>query len=202
MASTFGVVLDANVLIPMALCDTLMYAAVERLYRPHWTAQILDEVERNLVLKGFATEESAQRRILKMTEAQPYAMVIGYKSLVRSMTNDPKDRHVLAAAVRADAQVIATYNIKDFPAKALAKYDIEAQSPDAFLINLYDMKPNIMEKIIRKQASCLKRLPNPATSPVENVLASLFKVAPSFAIVMKKQMLNAPTHVDMKSNLD
>ncbi len=64
MSSTFGVVLDANVLIPMALCDTLMRAAIARLYRPYWTAQILEEVERNLILKGFATEESAQRRIL------------------------------------------------------------------------------------------------------------------------------------------
>ena len=182
----------------MALCDALMCAAVERLYRPHWTAQILEEVERNLIAKGFATDERAQRRILKMTESQPYAMVTGYKSLIRSMTNDPKDRHVLAAAVRASAQIIVTFNTKDFPARALSKYVIEAQAPDDFLLNLHDMKPDVMRRILKKQAARLKRLPNPEISPIQYVLASLFKVAPAFASAMKEQM-KVPMRVDIPS---
>ncbi|MGI8858109.1 MAG: PIN domain-containing protein [Thermomicrobiales bacterium] len=165
MSATFGAVLDANVLIPMALCDTLMHAAIYGLYHPLWTDRILAEVERNLVANGLATAERAQRRIRKMIESQPHAMVTGYANLIRSMTNDAKDRHVLAAAVRADARIVVTFNGKDFPATSLAEYDIEAQSPDDFLLHLSTMKPNVIAKVIREQAATLKRLPNPDITP-------------------------------------
>jgi predicted nucleic acid-binding protein len=56
-----------------------------------------------------------------MTRSFPDALVPGYESLVDGMTNDPKDRHVLAAAVRANAEVIVTFNRRDFPESALSR---------------------------------------------------------------------------------
>jgi predicted nucleic acid-binding protein len=180
---------DANVLIPMAICDTLMRAAVEYLYRPLWSQQILDEVKRNLISEGFATEERATRRIAKIMESQPDAMVTGYEDLHAAMTNQEKDRHVLAAAVRAGADLIVTLNLRDFPPDATAQYGIQVQSPDAFLLRLYDLEPEIVKRILHAQAYDLTRHP-PGMSPVEHVLNALHRCGtPSFARAMRSEML-------------
>ena len=61
-----------------------------------------------------------------MNEAVRDCLVTGYEDLIDSLTlPDPDDRHVLAAAIRAGASVIVTYNLKDFPAATLAQFDIE-----------------------------------------------------------------------------
>jgi hypothetical protein len=56
----------------------------------------------------------------------PEAMVSGYEELIDQMDNDPKDRHVLAAAVVAGAEFIVTANLRDFPARALEPRAVEA----------------------------------------------------------------------------
>lgn len=57
----------------------------------------------------------------------------GHEPLIEGLKlPDPDDRHVLAAAIKAGAQVIVTRNLKDFPETDLQPWDIEAQSPDAF----------------------------------------------------------------------
>jgi hypothetical protein len=68
------------------------------------------------------------------------------------MTNHPKDRHVLAAAVRAGAQTVVTFNLKDFPDTALAPWNVAAQSPDDFLIHQYRLDPNVVVTKLREQA--------------------------------------------------
>lgn len=73
----------------------------------------------------------------QMERVFPEAIVIGYKPLIAAMHNDAKDRHVVAAAVKAGAQVVTTLNLKDF--RPLPE-GIEAQSPDAFLCNLFDRR--------------------------------------------------------------
>ncbi len=54
------------------------------------------------------------------------------------MTNDPKDRHVLAAAVMSQSQIIVTDNLRDFPGEALAPFNLESYSADQFLTLLFD----------------------------------------------------------------
>ena len=46
--TSFGAVLDANVLLKAGPRDTLLRAAEVGLYRPYWSETILDEVQRNL----------------------------------------------------------------------------------------------------------------------------------------------------------
>src|SRR5689334_20200630 len=183
MSASFVVVLDANVLFPIALCDTLLRAAHAALYRPHWTRTILDEVERNLVAHERTTAPLARRRRQAMETAFPRALVTGHEDLIPTMTNDPKDRHVLAAAVRVGAQVIVTENRRDFPSAALAPYEIAAQSADTFLQYLHDMEPVVMEQVIRRQAADLRRPPQ----SVEQVLARLHRHVPGFAKAMVRQ---------------
>jgi predicted nucleic acid-binding protein len=110
----FIVVVDANVLYPLTLRDTVLRAAAAGFYQLRWSADILEEMERNLVLKGGIPAEKAARLRATMERAFPEAEVTGYRPLISAMSNDPKDRHVVAAAVKAGAQVIVTSNIKDF----------------------------------------------------------------------------------------
>ena len=137
--SSFGVVLDACVLYPAALVDILLRSARAGLYRPYWSADILDELQRNLAKRVGA--DRAAMRAAQMRLHFGEAEVAGYENLVAAMANHPKDRHVVAAAVRAGAQIIVTSNIRDFPDAALAPHGIEAQPLDDFLLQLYDLQP-------------------------------------------------------------
>ncbi len=137
----FPALLDSCVLLPYQLCDLLLRLAEAELYRPLWSAQILGEVERNLVESFNRTPHQAQRRVQQMQRAFPLACVAGYEDLIPAMTNDRKDRHILAAAVRAGAAVIVTANLKDFPPESLAPYAIEALHPDEFLRDQLDLDP-------------------------------------------------------------
>ncbi|MBZ0118339.1 MAG: PIN domain-containing protein [Sandaracinaceae bacterium] len=180
LPADFRVVLDANVLFPFSLRDTLLRAAAQGFFQLYWSEQILDETRRNLLATGSISEEAAKRLFSTMTRAFPEAMVSGYESLVPSMPNDEKDRHVVAAAVKAGAQVIVTSNLKDF--RPLPD-GIEAQSPDEFLCNLFDLDPEGMVELVRAQAAALKKPPR----SFEELLAGLAKIAPDFALAVRER---------------
>jgi hypothetical protein len=97
----FIVVVDANVLFPLTLRDTMLRAAAEDFYQLRWSEDILDEMERNLVSTNTMTADKAARLRATMEAYFPEALVVGYESLVAAMPNDAKDRHVVAAAVKA-----------------------------------------------------------------------------------------------------
>lgn len=178
------VVLDANVHFPIALCDTLMRAARAGLYDPYWNETILDEMERNLVKQDRATQAKARRRRMNMQGAFPRATVQGYEIRIPGMTNDPKDRHVLATAVHIRAQIIVTQNRRHFPSDAFAPYGIEAQSADTFLHSLFITEPGTIERIIAEQAD---QLTNPPQS-VEQVLNNLSLTIPTAVDVIKARI--------------
>jgi predicted nucleic acid-binding protein len=169
----FVVVLDANVLFPFTLRDTLLRAAAAGLYEIRWSAEILDEMTRNLVENGVMPQEKADRLRAIMVREFPEAQVTGYDDLVAAMPNDPKDRHVAAAAVKAGAQVITTSNLRDF---AELPKGIEAQSPDTFLCNLFDLAPDAFIDLLRDQADDLAKPP----VSFEELLGRLERVAPDF----------------------
>lgn len=148
-------------------------AAGARLYQAYWSAQILDEVCRNLVARGMPAGK-ADRLRAEMTRSFPEALVSGHETLIGAMENDPKDRHVAAAAVAAGAEVIVTSNLRDFHPLPSG---IEAQHPDEFLCNLYDLDPDGMVRLVRKQAAALR---NPPRS-FADVLSGLSKTAPELA---------------------
>ena len=101
---------------------------------------------------------------------------------IKGLTNHPKDRHVLAAAIHAGANVIVTSNLRDFPPRALAPYGIQAQSPDDFLCALLDAFPEQMAAIIAEQAADLKRTPK---TP-DDILSAVGLIAPEFAGRVKR----------------
>jgi predicted nucleic acid-binding protein len=153
MKSDHAVMLDACVLLPMPLVDTLLrMAEAPRLFLPRWSEDILEEVSRTLITKLGKTPEQSQRREQALRSSFPEALVGGYTDLIKSMTNDVKDRHILAATVVSDAKMIVTYNRKDFPAECLRPYDIECCGPSTFLIDLYDLEPGIVAQKLIEQA--------------------------------------------------
>ena len=92
------VVLDACVLAPMPLCDLLLRLAEEpAFFVPRWSADILREVSSTLQRFGYSAEQ-VERRLIAMRSAFEDAEVSGYEGLQSAMTNQLKDRHVLAAA--------------------------------------------------------------------------------------------------------
>ncbi len=137
----FVAFLDACVLIPFTCRDLLLELAYRRMYRAVWSADVLSEVRRHLQSPRFAmTEEDVDRLFTAMRKAILDPEVTGYQDLISGLSlPDPEDRHVLAAAIRAGADVIVTSNLKDFPRKALLEFKLEAQHPDEFLVNLYDL---------------------------------------------------------------
>jgi hypothetical protein len=64
-----------------------------------------------------------------MRRAFPEAMVENYEHLIDSMTNHPKDRHVLAAAVAAEANLIVTLDTRHFPPEACDVHGISVRTP-------------------------------------------------------------------------
>lgn len=170
----FRVVLDANVLFPFSLRDTLLRAASDGLFQLYWSERILKEMSSNLVEESHATQEKADKLVAQMQKAFPEATISGYEPLVAAMQNDPKDRHVVAAAVKAGAQVIVTNNLKDF--EELPE-GVEAQSPDEFLCSLFDLRPDSLVTLVKAQAEALK---NPPRS-FEDLLRGLAKLVPEFA---------------------
>lgn len=177
----FIVVLDANALFPFTLRDTLLRAAAAGFYQLRWTAQILDEMERNLVSKGIMASDKAQRLRAAMEGAFPEAEVTGYEPLIAAMKNNEKDRHVVAAAVKAGAQVVATANLKDF---ADLPAGLEVQSPDEFLCNLLDLDRDAVVELLREQAVDLVNPP----MTVDELLIRLARMVPDFAAAVRQHM--------------
>ena len=79
-----------------------------------WSATILDEVERTMVGKLEVPAEAAARRVQAMDKAFRFAKVRDHGRFEHLLTNDPKDRHVLACAITAQVHTIVTFNLKDF----------------------------------------------------------------------------------------
>src|SRR6266567_2549622 len=171
LPATFIVVVDANVLFPLTLRDTVLRAAAAGFYQLRWSAEILDEMERNLVSTGTVPAAKAARLRATMEKYFPEAQVTGYQTLIPAMTNHPNDRHVAAAAVKAGAQVIATSNLRDFASLPDA---IEAQSPDQFLCNLFDLEQQAANEMLREQAADLVKPP----VAFEELLGRLRRVVP------------------------
>lgn len=171
--SNFTAVYDACVLYPAPLRDLLMQLALTDLYKARWTNDIHDEWIRN-VLKNrqeLTLEQLTRTKQLMNTNIRD-CLVEGYQSLISSLQlPDPNDCHVLAAAIRCQAGVIVTFNLKDFPIEFLNPYEIEAQHPDQFILHLLDLNA---AKICNAAEMCRKRLRKNPKTP-EQYLSLLLK---------------------------
>ncbi|PKP73349.1 MAG: PIN domain-containing protein [Alphaproteobacteria bacterium HGW-Alphaproteobacteria-6] len=134
--------LDACVLYPTVLRQILIGVAAEGLYRPLWSARILEEWARATVKLGPGAEALARGEIAALAAAWPGAAVAVPAGLeARLWLPDANDIHVLAAAIAGGADRIITFNAADFPRHLLAEEGILRQDPDAFLRELWQAAP-------------------------------------------------------------
>lgn len=157
----FVVVYDACVLYPAPLRDLLMRIASAGVVRARWSEQILDECFGSLVERRPDLDPAGFERTRQlMCSAVPDSLVTGYEDLIEGLTlPDPDDRHVLAAAIRAGAQAIVTFNLKDFPNVAMEPYGIEAKHPDLFVVDSIDISPEAAARVVQEQAAALRNPP-------------------------------------------
>lgn len=149
-----------------------MWLGLSGLYRARWTSQIHEEWKRN-VLKNRPdlTAEQVNCTSELMDKAIPDALVTGYEDLCSILDlPDPDDRHVLAAAIRSKAEVIVTFNLKDFPPHILAAYDIEPMHPDDFISDLWDLDQAAVLGAAQKQRRALRRPPMEAGNYLEMLM--------------------------------
>lgn len=141
---------DANVLYPFTLRDVLIRLGIAGVVRPRWTAQILDEVFRNLSRNRPELDPIRLTRTrLLMNEAVRDVTVQDYAHLMDGLElPDPDDRHVLAAAIKGEARVIVTKNLQDFPIEALEPWGLVALHPDDFLLTVQGSHPSALNRVV------------------------------------------------------
>lgn len=172
--SQFTVVFDANVFYPAPLRDLLLHLAATRLFRARWTAQIREEWIRNLLANRKDLSPERIQRTAHLIDLHIHdCLVEGYEHLIPCIGGmpDKDDRHVLAAAMKCGAELIVTFNLKDFPSSALEEYGVEAIHPDDFVADLIDLDTSACIQAVREMRASLK---NPPKSQDE-LLATLLK---------------------------
>lgn len=163
----FTVIFDACILYPAVVRDSAMRLAMTGLFKAHWTDQIHDEWINGL--KREKDEDGNQRipdhvllRTRELMDAHVYdAKVENYEHLIEHIQlPDPNDRHVVAAAIKANADAIVTYNLKDFPADYLLQnFNLEVIHPDDFFRYQFDLNPAVAIAAFKSQWLSLKHPP-------------------------------------------
>ncbi len=157
----FTALYDACVLYPAPIRDVLMHLALTGLYRARWTNRIHEEWIRSVLAnRADLTRAQLERTRDLMNAHARDALIENFEDLIPSLVlPDPDDRHVLAAAIRGRADVIVTYNLKDFPETAITPLGIGVQHPDEFLTHVLGLAPGVVLAALQRLRQSLKRPP-------------------------------------------
>lgn len=146
---TISVVLaDANILYSRTLRDYFLYAADQGAIEIHWSQQILDEMSRNLRLNLGLSETGTARLELLMNDYIEYALIdveLEDLAAVDRVLMDADDRHVLAAVLSADADILLTENTRHFPLEWMTQHGIELLTAGELLVRLAEQFPDKMQ---------------------------------------------------------
>lgn len=123
---------------------------MQALYTPKWSKHIFDEWE-DVMKRNGIVEKEIRKRIKWANMAFPDALVENYEFLIGALDlPDPKDCHVLAAAIKTNANIIVTNNLKDFPKKYLSTFGLSVKSADDFLTETIDLNQELAVNSFRK----------------------------------------------------
>lgn len=134
----------------------LLSFAEAGLFSIYWSDQLLDETEGAIKVilnkrDHDAAEDHAREVRRLMNLAFPESTVNANSRLETSIGKlpDENDRHVIATAIKARADIIVTENLKDFPKKVLANFGLKAQASDAFIADMIDLYPDIAMNVVQ-----------------------------------------------------
>jgi predicted nucleic acid-binding protein len=166
--ASFVAIYDACIFYPAQLRDLLIRVAMTDLFKARWTDQIHDEwIRRLLIDRPDIQRERLEATRTRINESVPDCLVRHYEPHIAFLSlPDPNDRHVLAAAIQAQAGVIVTLNLRDFPSSALEPYGMAAQHPDEFLAHLFDLNQATVCSAVRGMRLALQ---NPAKAVDEHL---------------------------------
>jgi predicted nucleic acid-binding protein len=166
-----GVVLDANVLYPQWLRDVMLTLAAMGYYDPVWSQQIIEEMRRNVLRNhpDIDPQHFDDSTIAALRRAFPDAWVEVPDELVAEMNNTPEDRHVLATAVAAGAQMVVTANTAHFRSPwYVDSGQIAVLEPGNFLTEVLEHHQELMAAALEHLAANRRRV-----SSVADVLDEL-----------------------------
>lgn len=151
------VLIDACVLYAPLVRDIVLGAAEAGLLTPRWSPRLLAEwrlaAARN---GGMAAEDRAGEAHARLARRFPDASVLPDAATEAALDlPDPADAHVLAAAIAAGADILLTFNLRDFPARRLAAHGIAPRHPDSLLWELFSHEPETVGAAIRAAAAPL-----------------------------------------------
>lgn len=162
-------VLDSNIIYPVIIRDFLFWIAYYDLFIPKWSKTIF-YVWKNVMIRKGINEIEAEKRTQKANLAFPYALVKNYNNLIKELElPDINDRHVLAVAIKAKADFIITKNLKDFPPDYLNTFNIQVLTPDDFIINLLNEKPDIILKAFKEMVINKKKPPKTEKKVIQSL---------------------------------
>jgi PIN domain-containing protein len=187
----YSALLDACVLVPSTLNDTLLRLAERGFYRPLWTQQILNETKWAISkIHPDIPEFRIEDRLHAMNGAFEDALVENWEPVCAGLDlPDPDDRHVWAAAIKGGAQTIVTANLKHFPADRLATTAIVATHPDDFLLDQLDLYPGVALQVLEEQAGDLLNPPSDLSGVLNRLSLS---GAPRFADAVRLLLPESP----------
>jgi predicted nucleic acid-binding protein len=192
---TISVVLaDANILFSRTLRDYVLYAADEGAIEVHWSQEILAEMSRNLRENLGLSHDSTSRLEQLMNDYIEYALVEvdpGHLAAVEAVAMDAKDRHVLAAALSVDADILLTDNTRHFPAQWMAEQGIELLTAGQLLIRLADDFPDKMRAAHEKTVRY-------SPKPEADILATLEVTAGKYAADAIRKAAAGSAHPGMR----
>lgn len=143
--------LDACVLYPTVMREVLLAVAAEGLFRPCWSARLLEEWARAAEKLGPTGRPQAEAEIVLLRADWPEAELPPAPGLERRLwLPDPADIHVLAVAIAGSCDGIVTLNASDFPRNILAEEGLERIDPDQLLRGLWQAHPEPVARAAEK----------------------------------------------------
>jgi predicted nucleic acid-binding protein len=157
------VLYDACVLYPAPLRDLLMELATREIFKAKWSNKIHDEWIFNLLKsRPDLSKEKLERTRHLMNQSVLDSLVDDFDEIESTLNlPDSNDNHVLAAAIVSHANIIITFNLKDFPANYLNQYGMTAMHPDIFLMQLISSDQDVFLSAVENTRL---RLRNPEKS--------------------------------------
>jgi predicted nucleic acid-binding protein len=153
----FRVLYDANAIFGALQRSILVRVGVVQArfnLRVLLTERIIDEMidQVSATYPDFSASQGAGLKEA-IIAAIPDCLVTGFEYAIDAAEiADPDDRHVIAAAIHADAQTIVT-NDQDFAPDVLRPHAIDRQSPDDFLTDLFDLDQAAMRQVVSDEAA-------------------------------------------------
>ncbi|WP_101066106.1 RSP_2648 family PIN domain-containing protein [Roseovarius salinarum] len=152
-------VLDTCVIYPTVLRQMLLGVAAQGAFTPLWSARIVGEWLRAAEKLGPQGAAQARAEAAQLALDWPDAQVDWPLSLEsRLWLPDAADLHVLAAAIAGSADLIITFNVRDFPRNILAEEGVSRADPDAFLLGLWQANPEMVGHVAGQVLAQARRL--------------------------------------------